>query len=138
MAKPLSKEKREDIIFHKKAGKENKVIAEFMRVCVRTVERVWKLFNDTNSIEPKPQNSGRKPMVTQEIMNKVINKIKEQPDITLQELIDLYALGISQSALCRRLIKEGLTLKKRRSILKNRTEKILKKKEKNSKTIKKN
>jgi arginine repressor len=40
-------------------------------------------------------------------------KIREQPDITLHELIDEFNLPISQSALCRRLRKLGLTFKKK-------------------------
>ncbi|MDR0797892.1 MAG: hypothetical protein LBE70_04160 [Nitrososphaerota archaeon] len=46
-------------------------------------------------------------------MDKVIEKICEQPDITLRELIDEFNLPISQSALCRRLRKHGLTFKKK-------------------------
>lgn len=51
------------------------------------------------------------------MMNRVIEKIQEEPDKTLLEIIDEFELGITQSALCRGPIKCGLTYKKRRSIL---------------------
>jgi transposase len=43
-------------------------------------------------------------------MKQVVAKIQETPDATLSELIGEFGLGISQSALCRRLIRLGLTL----------------------------
>lgn len=70
-------------------------------------------YKKTGNIKPKPQNSGRKPLVTIEQMEQVINKIKFQPDITLNQLIDEFTLGISESALCKRLKVLGYTFKKR-------------------------
>ena len=58
-------------------------------------------------------------------MEKVVLKIQEEPDITLQELIDDFDLGISQAALCERLIKLGLSFKKRHSIQTVKSEKTL-------------
>ncbi|MCL2477747.1 hypothetical protein [Candidatus Bathycorpusculum sp.] len=46
-------------------------------------------------------------------MTAIVTKIKQQPDITLNELIEEFDLKISQTALCKRLIKLGLTFKKR-------------------------
>jgi hypothetical protein len=43
-------------------------------------------------------------------MDKVVNKIKSHPDVTLANLIDEFFLGISQAALCKRLCKLGFTL----------------------------
>jgi transposase len=118
MAKPISLEKRADIIRHMQAGRSKADIAEWLFVCVRTVTRVWNKFITVGSYGPEPQNSGRKPLVSNEAMEHVVEKIKEVPDMTLIELIDEFNLQISQAALSKRLIKLGLTYKKRRSIQK--------------------
>jgi len=49
-------------------------------------------------------------------MEQIVSKIKEMPDITLQELIEAFDLPFTESALCRRLINLGLRFKKRHSI----------------------
>jgi len=113
MAKPISIEKRADIVKHMQAGESKKDIAKWLFVSVRTVKRVWKKFTTVGSYEPEPQNSGRKPLVSDETMDQIVSKIREKPDITLLELIDEFDLLISESTLCRRLIKIGLTYKKK-------------------------
>ena len=113
---PITNQERETIIYHKKKWERNEDIARWLRVSTSTITRIWSQYKKTGSYEPKPQNSGRKPLVTKHQMDMVVEKIKEQPDITLRELIDKFSLGISESALCRRLLAMGLTLKKRLSI----------------------
>lgn len=125
MARPISNDKREAIIKHMQAGENKKEIAKWLFVCERTVTRIWNKFKAVGSYEPNPQNSGRKPMVSEETMNRVMAKRQQEPDKTLQELVDEFDLGISQSALCRRLIKSGLTFKKRRFILTGKNERML-------------
>ena len=115
MATPISNEKRADIVKHMQAGESKENIAKWLFVCVRTITRVWKKFTDTGNYEPEPPNSGRKPLVSDETMDQIVSKIKEKPDMTLIELIEEFNLPISQSALCRRLIKIGLTYKKNSS-----------------------
>jgi transposase len=125
MAIPISVEKRAEIIKHMQAGKSKKDIAEWLFICVRTVTRVWNKFVSVGSYEPQPRNSGRKALVSEAEIKQVTEKIKEEPDITLLELIEEFNLKISQSALSRRLKKLGFTYKKRRSIQMGRSGKIL-------------
>jgi transposase len=113
---PITNRERETIIFHKINNEKNENIAKWVRVSISSITRIWKLYRTTGKYEPKPQNSGRKPLVSADQMSKVIEKIKEQPDIILRDLIDCFSLGISESALCRRLLSLGYTLKKRHSI----------------------
>jgi len=123
MAKAISNEKRADIIKHMEAGEAKGIIAKWLFACVKTIARVWQRYQETGSYEARPQNSGRKPKVSEETMNKVMAKIKETPDSTLRELIDEFDLGISQAALCKRLKKAGLTYKKKRSMQMSKNEK---------------
>ena len=111
-----SNEKRAAIIKHLQAGESKKEIAKWLSVSVRTINRIWNKYLKTGSYDPEPLNNGRKPKVSEETMDRIMLKIKEQPDITLAELIEEFELNISQSALCRRLKKLGLTFKKRHSI----------------------
>ena len=136
MAKPISNEKRADIVQHMQAGESKENIAKWLFVCVRTVTRVWNKFKSSGSYEPEPLNCGRKPLVSAETMDKVQKKIKEQPDITLLELIEEFDLKISESALCKRLIALGLTYKKKRSTPKPKSAKMLSRSAKNGKKTK--
>ena len=123
MPKPISKEKRADIINHIQASESKEDIAKWLRINVKTINRVWKRFQDTGSYEALPNTGGRKPMVSDEVMDKVVIKIKEVPDMTLLELIEEFNLPFSESALSRRLTKRGLTFKKRHFILMDENEK---------------
>ncbi len=132
MARPISNEKRADIIKHMQAGKNKETIAKWLFVCVRTVTRVWNKFTVSGSYEPNPQNSGRKPLVSDETMNQIVSKIKEIPDITLHEIIEEFSLPISESALCKRLISLGYSFKKRQHIRRSKTVPMSKKSAENS------
>jgi transposase len=114
MATPLSTEIRKNIIYHKQNGVKNDEIAKWLRVSTRSVKRIWNTYKKEKSIEPKPQNSGRRAAFCESKMEKIRAKIREQPDITLEELKEEFHLNISISALCRKLIKRDLSFKKRR------------------------
>lgn len=114
MPKPLSQEIREKIIYHKKSGAKNEEIAKWLRVSRASVKRIWKRYKEENTIEVKKYKSGRKPAFCDKKMEKIKAKIKEQPDITLEELVEYFNLNISISALSRKLTKLELTFKKRR------------------------
>jgi len=59
------------------------------------------------------------------MMNKITAQIREKPDITLEELIKKFSLGISVSALCRKLNNLELTYKKRRCFQKTKSVRML-------------
>jgi transposase len=112
LANPISEEKRKDIIFHKKKGLGNKSIADSLDISERTVLRIWKLFSETESITPKPRRCGMRPAISSEEICKVEEKIKEKPDVTLRELIEVFDLKISESGLSKKLKKIGYTFKR--------------------------
>ena len=120
---PISIRDRETIVKHKQAGKSGYEIAQWLMVHRQTVSRVWQQFLTTGNVEPKPKNSGRKPKITPQTMEKIFAKIEKQPDITLNGLIDEFSLPVSEAALSKRLKKSGLTYKKRLSIQKTKNAK---------------
>ena len=124
MAKPISNEKRADIIKHMQAGESKENVSKWLFITVRTVNRVLKRYNETGSYEALPNGGGQKPLITEETMNQVITKIKDVPDMTLLELIAEFDLPFSESALSRRLSRLGFTYKKRRCTRTDRNEKM--------------
>jgi len=120
----LSNEKRADIIRHIESGEPVADICKWFFVNESTVRRLWRRYKATGNYKPLPLNNVRKPMVSEETMEKILEKIKEVPDITLSEIVDEFELKISISALCRRLIKRGLTFKKRHSTPKSKNAKM--------------
>jgi transposase len=62
-----------------------------------------------------PNPNGRKPALSAEQLEEIGQKIDEQSDITLQELIEDYSLPVSAQALCKTINKKlGLCRKKKR------------------------
>ena len=112
MPNPLSHETREAIIYHKKNGINNTEISKWLRITTKSVQRIWKQYREEKSIAPRPHKRGRKPAICGKKMEQIKAKIKEQPDITLEELVDVFDLKISISALSRKLTKADLTFKK--------------------------
>jgi len=88
MPKPISSEKRADIIKHIQAGRSKEDIVKWLLINLRTVNRVLKRYNETGSYLALPNVGGQKSLITEETMNQVVKKVKEVPDMTLLELID--------------------------------------------------
>jgi len=119
MPNPLPRETRENIIHHHENGAKNTEIVKWLRVSESSVKRIIRLYKEGKSIEAKTYKRGRKPAFCEAKLNKIIEKIAEQPDITLEELVEHFKLNISISALCRKLLKKKLSFKKRRCFQKN-------------------
>jgi transposase len=113
---PVSNEIREKIIQHKQNYVNETDIAKWLIISQSTVTKIWALHKQTGTIQPRPRTQGRKPLVTEQTMGQITQKIEQQPDITLKELIEEFDLQISSAALSKRLIKLGYTFKKRRFI----------------------
>ena len=113
MPKPISNEKRADIVKHMQGGESKENVSSWLFITVKTVERVWKRYQETGKYEALPNCGGRKPLISDEQMRQISAKVKEAPDMTLLELIEEFNLPFSESALHKRLKKLGLTYKKR-------------------------
>jgi putative transposase len=113
MPKPLSNDLRKRIIEAKLRGDTEGVIAREKEVNKSTITKLWSLYKETGSYEPRPNPNGRKPVLSPQHLDMIKNKINEQPDIALQELIDELDLPVCVSALCRTVNnKLGLRFKK--------------------------
>jgi transposase len=121
MAMPVSNEIRNKIIKHKENKEKQSDIAKWLMISESTITKVWARYIATGSYEPSPRTQGRKSAVDEVTMAKVENKIKETPDMTLLELIAEFNLGISESALSRKLKKLGYSYKKNKPIRQSET-----------------
>ena len=82
-------------------GETEDMIAIEKEVGKSTVTKLWSLYRETGSYEPRPNPRGRKPALSSEELESVKKAIVQRPDITLSELIDQFSLFLSVSALSR-------------------------------------
>jgi len=101
MPSPISNEVRRLIIRARDNGYSVKEIIEIFDVKKTAVYDLFKQVDETGSYEAQPHGGGRKPSLSPEQLDSIAKKINEQPDITLQELIDELSLPVCVSALCR-------------------------------------
>jgi len=124
MPNPLPQSVRETIIYHHKNGATNAEIEKWLRVSKSSVKRILRLSREEKPIEVQAYQRGRKPAFCEAKMNKITDRIREQPDITLEELKEEFRLNISISALCRKLKKRDLSFKKRRCSQRNNSDRM--------------
>lgn len=129
--KPISNEKRELLIEAKKRGETEKSISKWLLVSERSVTAIWRLYRETGSCLPTPY-PGRQPILTSEKWGEILKLVTEEPDKTLDEIIDELSLPIHKSRLSVLLIESGYSFKKRRFTLPNKTAKTSKKSGKSS------
>jgi transposase len=92
---------RKRIIEAKLRGDTEDKIAAEKEVNKSTITKLWALYRKTGSYEARPNPNGRKPALSAGQLEQIARKIDEQPDVTLQELIDGLGLPVCVSALCR-------------------------------------
>ena len=114
----VSNEIRMKIIKHKNNGETEENIAKWLMISKSSVTKIWGKFRKTGNILPEPR-LGRKPKVSEEEMEQVIEKQKEKPDMTLDELIEELELDITKSGLSKKLKKKKMTFKKKQHIQKD-------------------
>jgi len=113
MPRPLSNDLRKRIIDAKLRGDTEEKISAEKEVNKSTITKLWALYQKTGSYQARPNPNGRKPALSTQQLEQIAEKINEQPDITLQELIDELSLPVCVSALCRTVNgKLGLRFKK--------------------------
>ena len=101
MPAPISNEVRRLIVKAREDGHSVEEIIELFDVKKTAVYDLFKKFDETGSYESLPYGGGRKPALSPEQLDNITKRIEEQPDITLQELIDELSLPVCVSALCR-------------------------------------
>jgi transposase len=120
MPSPYSIDLRERAMKARKNHTQAEVARTF-GIGVRTLQEWEALERNTGQFAATPWGGGRPPKITAAQQAAMEAEIEKRPDITLEELQIALALPITVSAICMRLIKAGLHLKKRRSLPANAT-----------------
>ena len=94
-------------------------IAERFRIPKGTVQRILERYRDSGSVEPKPQNPGRKPAFSEEDLRRLKEDIVAHPDATLEELRARSRVNVSIVSFHNAIKKLGFTRKKNRYMLSN-------------------
>lgn len=75
----------------------NQDIANRFKISISTVKRIGKRFKETGKVETYLNRSGRKMKISENIINKLLLKIKDDPNLTLKEMQKILAnkLGVN-------------------------------------------
>ncbi len=77
-----------------------------------TVQNILERYRDSGSVEPKPQNAGRKSAFSQQDLRRLEKDILRNPDATLEELRTRSHVKVSIVSFHNVIKKLGFTRKK--------------------------
>lgn len=117
--KAYSMDLRERLLTDCDEGLKTRAVATKYRVSESWVRRLLQRRRERGEVAPR-KGSGRRPKWTA-YADTLRNAVREQPDITLHELKQRYALPLSVPTLSRTLHRLGLTFKKKCSVRRSRT-----------------
>lgn len=90
-----------------------KEIAECFSVNRSTVYRLVRQEKTTGDYQTQTSRRGRKPILSPEQKQQIVELVNQQPDITLSEIIEELHLPVSKETVRRVLCKMGYTFKKK-------------------------
>lgn len=112
--KPTSNDLRRRVVAARmEDGQSMGQIAERFRIPKGTVQNIIERYRDAGTVEPRPQNAGRKPAISGQALRKLERHVFRHSDATLSELRDRCGLGVSLVTVHNTLKKLGFTRKKR-------------------------
>ena len=90
-----------------------KEIAECFSVNTSTVYRLEKRMRETGSVETRTSQRGRKPALSQNDIQNIDWLIQQQPDITINEVLEKLQLHVSDETVPKAILKLGYVYKKK-------------------------
>ena len=90
-----------------------KEIAECFSVNISTVYRLEKRMRETGSVETRTSQRGRKPALSQNDIQNIDRLIQQQPDITINEVLEKLQLHVSDETVRKAILKLGYVYKKK-------------------------
>ena len=119
-----SEDLRKRIIAAVEKGELSKTdIQIFFQISKSGLSYLIKHVKETGSVEPKPYGGGRKSKFQEEDIEKIKKYIDENPDATLEEILEYSGKDASIMAVFRTLKNIGYRLKKSHYSQANRKEK---------------
>ena len=86
-----------------------KEITKYFSVNESTIYRLVEERTRTGSYETRTYLRGRKPILTEKQHQDILELVQKQPDITMNEIIEILHLPVGNEAVRRFLIKQGYT-----------------------------
>ena len=90
-----------------------KEIAECFSVNTSTVYRLEKQMRETGSVKTRTSQRGRKHALTPEDIQNIDRVVQQEPDITIDEIIDKLGLHVCNETVRKAVIKLGYSYKKK-------------------------
>ena len=90
-----------------------KEIAECFSVNTSTIYRLRKQMEKTGSVETRTSLRGRKHVLSDDDIVHIDSLIQQQPDITIQEIMDTLHLKVSDETVRKAVLKLGYVYKKK-------------------------
>jgi len=90
-----------------------KEVAECFAVDTSTVYRLSRQKKATGSVKLRTSKRGRKPSLSPEDLSNIDKAIQEQPDITIDEIIERLNLNVTNETVRKAVIKMGYVYKKK-------------------------
>ena len=118
MARPYSQDLRDRVLVAYERGMKTKQIAELFSVSRAWARRVRQRFRERGERSPRPMGGARVIKIDE---TKLAELVTRRPDATTRELREMLGVECSESAVGFALRRLGLSFKKRRSMLPNRT-----------------
>ena len=97
-------------------------IAARFKIPKGTVQNILERYRDAGTVQPKPQNAGRKPAFSAEELRRLARDVEDHPDATLEELRTYSGKPVSLVCVHNTLKKLGFSRKKNRYVRANSIE----------------
>lgn len=109
----LNKEVREMIVKAYERTHNAREVAEILGIHRSTVHRLVKQMRETGNVEPKTKNRGRHSLLSEADMKNIKKTVEEQPDITIDEIIEKLQLSVCNETVRKAVIRLGFVYKKK-------------------------
>lgn len=109
----LRNEERKILIEAHERGHESKELADIFGIDVSSVNRIIRQYKRTGSYEVRTYNCGQKLILTEIDLKNISELINENPDITIDEIIEKLNLSVKNESVRRAVIKMGYVRKKK-------------------------
>lgn len=109
----LSNEARKTIIEAHEKGHKSKELADIFGVDVSNINKLIRQYKKTGSYELRTHERGRKPTLSEEDKKNIATLIMENPDITINEIIEKLNLNLKNEAVRKAVRKMGFVRKKK-------------------------
>ena len=115
--KPTPIELRERIVAARTLDNQSMgQIAKRFRIPKGTVQNILERYRDEGTVEPKPQNAGRKSVFSKQALRALERDVRKHPDATLEELCRRSRVQASLVTFHNALKRLGFTRKKKQYV----------------------